>query len=85
MNNPNAEIAQVKPGDDVFYTGDMANDSEWLIVEENVGGHFLVLANVDRTHVFHLPPHMVGSVYRGHCDPRYVSGEAVRTYRASNR
>ena len=28
-----------------------------------------------------LLPNQIGTVYQGHCDPRFVTGEAVRTYR----
>jgi hypothetical protein len=69
--------------DRIYYTGDMANIDGWFVVSkpwdkwnfeivEEKGGE-------DRTMV--ICQSQVGEVYKGHCNPRFVTEAAYMSYK----
>ncbi len=75
-------MAEVHVGEEVYYTGDMANDSGWLKITctgpTNIG---MVEGGVYGGRVFNVKPSNIGDVYKGHCDPRFVTKAAFNAYR----
>lgn len=73
----------VKAGDRIFYTGDMANDSDWATVvkvwSDGFGEHVDLQYDSGRT--TRVSPSQVGERYEGHCNPRFVTERAVEEYR----
>jgi hypothetical protein len=73
----------IPAGAQVYYTGDMANRSGWFRIAGDFGPNQVTLeecaAEEPRTFrgVFRVA---IGSVYAGHCDPRFVTREAFETY-----
>jgi hypothetical protein len=71
-------------GSKVYYTGDMANGSGWFTVASS--GPFYTLKELpggeDRT-LRGIYPTQIGSVYRGHCNPRFVTETAYRAFQDS--
>ena len=72
----------------IYYTGDMANQPGWFTTEECFGGLFYgpftiteEPGELSENREFHLMPANVGSVYAGHCNPRFVTAEAYNAYR----
>ena len=69
-------------GDRIYYTGDMANDSAWLIVSSTThptGALELKHAEDESAWGF-VHPVMIGDFYQGHCNPRFVTAKAYTTY-----
>ena len=69
-------------GQRVFYTGDQANDPAWLTVVAPRGENSYDLQETETGRI-RRGVMFVGSVYAGHCDPRYVTGEAYDTHMAA--
>ena len=69
-------------GQRVYYTGDMANDPAWLTVIARRGENSYDLREVESGRI-RRGVMWIGHVYAGHCDPRYVSGEAYDAYMAA--
>lgn len=76
----------------IYYTGDMANQPGWFNetasdLEGHVGNRRLVVELVEEggERSFAVHAHHIGDVYRGHCDPRFVTEEAYNTYHAARR
>lgn len=68
-------------GSKIYYTGDICNSR----------GHFEVVATTPSAlmlqelpggdgRTFHVYPSQVGSVYQGHCNPRFVTEEARQAF-----
>jgi hypothetical protein len=70
----------------IYYTGDMANHSGWFKVTGTQNGK-IVLKECDgeltmtggRTMIIYAQ--QVGDVYKGHCNPRFVTEAAYKAYR----
>jgi len=66
----------------IYYTGDMANVSDWGTIREIIGGRFgeqvrLVMDNgPDKT----IPPSGIGNKYNGTCSPRFVTEDAYNAW-----
>ena len=73
---------QLEIGSRVYYTGDMANDPAWLTVVSQRGPDSYDLREVE-TGTVRRGVMFIGHVYQGHCDPRYVTGEAYAAYQAT--
>lgn len=68
----------------IYYTGDMANQSGWFAATPMANGNVRLVeeeGGEDRDFVINRV--QVGSVYQGHCNPRFVTEAAVQTYRAA--
>ena len=82
VNNHDPERHQdgeIALGTRIYYTGDMANSAKWgTATGENAGGVLVEYDNGASTVVF---PQAIGKVYRGHCDPRFVTEAAYTTWR----
>lgn len=70
----------IQIGTEIYYTGDVMNES----------GHFkatfvsealVKLKEIDGDRSFSLYPSQIGDIYRGHCNPRFVTKEAVQNFR----
>lgn len=77
-----ATLKDLKIGTQIFYTGDMANCSDWGKV---ISVHSESLETVevkfeDRKETTILYANRIGLVYRGHCNPRFVTEEAYKAY-----
>lgn len=73
-------------GTKIYYTGDMANASgnfEVTAIETSRWGTNVTLKELaggeDRK--FTIQAGQIGSVYQGHCNPRFVTEEARQAYR----
>ena len=72
----------VKIGDQVYYTGDRANNPAWLTVE-CIGSKNIGMISADGE-AFNVLPSNIGDTYKGNCDPRFVTKYAYDTYRQSH-
>lgn len=77
------EQATVTIGDRIYYTGDMANSPAWGTVAQVTPQDVAIKRDGDN-HVMHIWPCGIGSIYRGHCDPRFVTEKAYRAYQPNN-
>lgn len=75
----------------IYYTGDVCNNDGWFtlvaIAEPTSYGQAIKLVEDEGEYsegrTINLPGvHHVGDVYRGHCNPRFVTKEAYDAYRA---
>ena len=79
----------LKVGSRIFYTGDVANNSWWGVVvsvdrfEDMVSVEHPLSTEDARPVSAVLIPRQIGTVYKGDCDPRFVTGEAYNAYIAS--
>jgi hypothetical protein len=70
----------IQLGTEIYYTGDVANDSGYFkttFVSEGL----VKLKEIDGARSFSLYPSQIGDIYRGHCNPRFVTKEAVQNFR----
>jgi hypothetical protein len=67
----------------VYYTGDVCNQPAWGSVDvvESTGGGTQYRILFDDGSASHILDFHIGDVYRGHCDPRFVTEAAYRAYR----
>ncbi len=73
-------------GDRVYYTGDMANDPAWLTVTEvhtdSLNQPVYVTMQPDGGgKPWNINTEQIGYMYKGHCDPRFVTKKAYDAYR----
>ena len=74
-------------GQKIYYTGDMANRSGWFtITEQRQAGDYnpnmYTLKEIGGNREFKAVFEMgIGEVYKGNCNPRFVTEEAYKTYR----
>ena len=84
MTNPDAVLTI---GSRVHYSGDICNDGGWFEVTAiQQGSKFYPVESYDLTEIggcgrVLLGTWHIGTVYAGHCDPRFVTAEAVEAYR----
>lgn len=78
------EQAHAEVGDRIYYTGDIANDPAWCTVVTSSASDVALKRDTDGR-VMHVYPVMIGSVYRGHCDPRFVTAKAYLMYQPNRR
>jgi hypothetical protein len=75
----------LKQKDRVYYTGDMANASAWckvLRVYRDAYGVAYDLMRIEAKDVIcGVHDSHIGREYFGHCNPRFVTGEAYDAYR----
>lgn len=69
----------------VYYTGDMANQPGWFTASPSAtaGAVLLIEDEGGEDRSFTLFERHIGHEYHGHCDPRFVTGEAYDAYRAA--
>jgi hypothetical protein len=77
----------LKPKDRVYYTGDMANASAWctvLKVNKTKEGrvYYDLLRTEEKDVIRGVFDSHIGRQYFGHCNPRFVTGDAYNTYYA---
>jgi hypothetical protein len=66
----------------IYYTGDMANHSGWFAVTPAHNGNLrLIEEDGGEGRDFIIGAYQVGDVYKGHCNPRFVTEAAYRAYR----
>ena len=74
--------ADFTAGDRIYYTGDMANASGWFTVTRVGGPRDVELKECPggdgRT--INTPALMIGDLYKGHCNPRFVTAKAYAAY-----
>ena len=71
----------MKYGDRIYYTGDMANPSGWGTVQRiNLVSQSVDLGFQDGREFQGIMLMQIGKVYRGHCDPRFVTEAAYMAY-----
>lgn len=74
-------------GQKIYYAGDMANRPGWFTVTEAFEGtetssQKYTLTEIDGTRQFKNVWNLgIGEVYKGNCNPRFVTEEAYKTYR----
>lgn len=68
--------------DRIYYTGDRCNESGWFTVGAVRNGQ-LVLSECDGDRSMTVYAQQIGDVYKGHCDPRFVTEAAYKAYRAT--
>lgn len=72
-------------GTEIFYTGDMANASDngtvTKITTDRWGTRYTISCVSGMTSV--IGAHEVGHVYHGHCNPRFVTMDAVNAWKAA--
>lgn len=79
----------MEAGDLIYYTGDMANMSGWFrIARVNAPTQYAPLSydleelgGGDDRELRGIYAISVGDVYRGHCNPRFVTEDAYHAYR----
>lgn len=79
---------EVTIGTRIYYTGDMANESDWGTVAAFTEGARGLAVDVlyDSGQLYKgLPVRMIGHKYQGHCDPRHVTETAFKTWRDARR
>lgn len=70
-------------GDRVYYTGDQANDAAWLTVTAVAeADRCYELVSKDGRVFSRIFDCQIGREYHGHCNPRFVTGNAYDSYRA---
>ncbi len=69
----------LKAGDRIYYTGDMANESSWATVEA-VSPLDVALRFDNNRGTHHVTPQAFGDKYAGHCNPRFVTKAAYDAY-----
>jgi len=74
----------IELGSKIYYTGDMANASGHFTVA-SINSFSVTLVEVDGDRKFDVYPSQIGSVYQGHCNPRFVTEEARQAYRNNSR
>jgi len=85
MTNPDAVLTI---GSRVHYSGDICNDGGWFEVTAIRHSRVIAGASYDLKEIggcgrVLLGTRHIGTVYAGHCDPRFVTAEAVEAYRAA--
>ena len=66
-----------KKGARIYYTGDMANQDGWGTITEGTRiVHDQYHVTMDDGREFWLSQYAIGDVYKGHCDPRFVTKAA---------
>jgi len=80
------EMAAMKIGTQIYYTGDCANEPGVFYVSEVFPAGYFTLSErgwdgAGRI-IRGVRPSQVGSQYEGHCDPRFVLLDAVEAWRA---
>ncbi len=79
-------LSELEIGTKLFYTGDIANASDWgeiLSKSESPSdgfGGWVEVKFEDGKSTAKLWPSQIGDVYRGHCNPRFVTLEAYQKY-----
>ena len=70
-------------GTRIYYTGDLANQSSWGTLSEIKRGRFgeQVCVLLDTGRACWVPPAMIGNVYHGTCNPRFVTEAAYNAWR----
>jgi hypothetical protein len=78
----------IEVGSRIFYSGDMANAPGWFVVESATDYvidrslWFYNLREQGGERVFPgISARHIGHVYAGHCNPRFVTEQAVTTWR----
>ena len=71
---------EVKVGDRLHYSGDVCNHRVWATVTEVKGNH--VVIEFDEGGSQPIPVYIIGDVYHGHCDPRFVTEAAYKDWHA---
>ncbi len=66
----------------IYYTGDMANCSGWFNVVKQTAQN-VWLKEIDGDREFSIYPVQIGNVYKGHCNPRFVTELAYNAYHAA--
>jgi hypothetical protein len=60
----------------------MANNGGWFRVTAQNGQNITITEEGGEGRVITIPAYHIGEVYAGHCNPRFVTEQAVTTYRA---
>lgn len=72
----------IKTADRIYYTGDMANSSGWFTVSRIIDSRNVELTECDGgdSRVLTVAVPMIGDLYQGHCNPRFVTAQAHAAY-----
>ena len=77
-----ATLKDLEIGTQIYYTGDMANCSDWgkvtSVHSENLETVEVKFEGRKRTTILYA--NHIGLVYRGHCNPRFVTKKAYQEY-----
>ena len=70
-------------GTRIYYTGDMANQSDWgTVVADASRTGYIALKFDSGKQTAYLSPAQIGDVYEGHCGTRFVTETAYNTFKA---
>ena len=78
-------VDELAAGDQIYYTGDVANEDWWGTITEMLPGGFAVIKIDDPTllgAVTTVAYWNIGAEYKGHGNPRFYTEAAVKGYRA---
>ena len=72
--------ADIQEGTRIYYTGDMANvEGFGSVIARDPSGQVRILLDDGRD--FWIYAQGIGHEYHGHCNPRFVTAEAVAEFR----
>ena len=73
-------IDDLPVGTRIYYTGDVANLPWWGTVTDYYK-HNVVLSIDDREDPAYVAHFNIGTLYEGHCNPRFVTEQAYKEWR----
>lgn len=77
----------IKTAERIYYTGDMANSPGWFTVSRIIDSRNVELTECDGgdSRLKIVSTAMIGDLYQGHCNPRFVTAEAYLSYYEARR
>lgn len=73
-------IDDLPVGTRIYYTGDVANLPWWGTVVSHAEVGLRIESN-DLEHAAHVQHFNIGTLYEGHCNPRFVTEQAYKEWR----